>query len=221
MTERPSILYALARSIILPIYSIFVKTIIEGEHFLPTTGPVIIAGNHISFIDPVAMGYLGRRRKRQIHFLAKDSLFKNPILGWFFKACRQIPVERETERAADSLIHAQHSLEHGHAVGIYPESTMPVAQDYKDMTQLPIKSGALRMSSKTRAPIVVVGSWGAQDTWRKGKLPKPRFRRRHVLVVLPGFVVDENPDMENAKHELASKMMDATEKAKKKLGEIR
>lgn len=214
MRRRPSIVYFLAEHFILPFYWLFVRTVIEGEHFLPHEGPVVLVSNHISFIDPISLGYLGRRRKRQIHFLAKDSLFKNPLLGRFFRACRQIPVERGTERAADSLIHARESLEHGHVVGIFPESTMP-----EDLVQLPLKSGALRLAAETGAQIIVVGAWGAQDTWRKGKKPHPRFRMPHALVVLPPYEIPVDADIEHERDILADKMRDATSKARAKIGE--
>lgn len=213
MHKRTSIVYSLARLVILPIYFIFVKTIIEGEHFVPREGRVILVSNHISFIDPICLGYLGYRRKRQVHFLAKDSLFKFKILKWFFTAAGQIPVERGTERAADSLIHARASLENNSVVGIYPESTMP-----EDLIQLPIKSGALRLSQETGAPIVVVGTWGAHNTWRKGKKPRPRFRSTHAVVVLPPYKIEPEQNIDEAREVLAEKMAEATLKAKRKLG---
>lgn len=213
MSKKPLLLYFVARSIILPFYVLLIKTKIEGEHFIPKKGPLILASNHISFIDPLALGYLGRRRKRQIHFLAKDSMFKNPILRWFFLSCGQIPVQRNTEKAADALIHAEQALRAGQVVGIYPESTMP-----DDLVQLPIKSGTIRLSQKTGAPIVVVGTWGAQETWRKGRKPKPRFRRPHMMVVLPPYVVDPAEELEQARTFLANRMLESTKTAKMKLG---
>lgn len=212
MTKKTSIVYVLAREFILPFYALFVKTRIEGEHFLKKVGPVVLVSNHISFIDPLALGYLGRRRKRQIHFLAKASMFENPILRWFFLKCGQIPVERNTERAQDSLIHAKEALLDGRVVGIYPESTIS-----EDLELLPIKSGAVRLAIQTGAEIVVVGTWGAQDTWRKGKKPMPRFRRKHMMVVLPPYKVDQNTDVEIARDELANKMKQATSIAKEKI----
>lgn len=214
MRRRPSIVYFLAEHFILPFYWLVAKTTIEGEHFLPHDGSVILVSNHISFIDPISLGYLGRRRKRQIHFLAKDSLFKNPILGKFFRACGQIPVERGTERAADSLIHARESLASGHVVGIFPESTMP-----EDLVQLPLKSGALRLAAETGAPLIVVGAWGAHDTWRKGKLPSLRLRRPHALIVLRAYSIAADADIEREREILADKMRDATSKARAKIGE--
>ena len=219
MSRKPSLTYSVATFLGLALYLPFVSTRIEGEHFIPLEGPAILVSNHISFIDPIRVGYLGRRRKRQVHFLAKHGLFKNPISRWFFTACGQIPVERETSRAGDSLLFAAEALKDGRLVGIFPEGTMPDADNFMDQVQLPIKSGALRLAQKTGAPIIVVGAWGAQDTWRKGSSPKLRFRRKHCLVVLPGYYLDPEINLEVAKEELAQKMISATSIARKKLGD--
>lgn len=196
----------------MPIYSLFVKTKIEGEHFLPKEGPAIIVSNHISFIDPFAIGYLCRRRRRQIHFLAKRELFSIPFVGWFIKTCGQIPVERHTSKASESLINAEYALKDSRLVGIYPESTMP-----EDLVQLPIKTGAVRLAIKTGVPIIVVGTWGAQDFWRKNKFPKPRFRQSHWVIVTKPYTLLEGADVEESREQLAEKMRVATSIAKEKV----
>lgn len=213
MPSNHSIVYSLASWIALPPYVLTVKTIIEGEHFVPREGPVILVSNHISFIDPLSLGYLGRRRHRQIHFLAKDGLFNNRIFGAFLRACGQIPVARGTQKASESLNSARQSLKKGHVVGIYPEATMP-----DDLVQLPIKSGALRLAQETGAPIVVVGTWGAHEVWRKGYRPRLRFRHRHAMVVLPSYIVNPDADIETARVDLADKMKKATQQAQQLKG---
>ena len=212
MQNYSSIVHRIARTILLPIYSLFVSTKIEGEHFIPTKGPAILVSNHISFVDPFALGYLGRRRKRQIHFLAKSEIFKVPFVGCFLKACGQIPVERGTKRASESLQSAELALADSRLVGIYPESTMP-----EDLVQLPIKSGAVRLAQQSGAPIIVVGAWGAHDLWRKGKFPKPRIRKKHWLIATKPYFIDKDIDVENARTELAQRMKASTLKAKEKL----
>lgn len=213
MSRNHSIVYSLASWVALPFYSFFVKTVIEGEHFIPKDGPVVIASNHISFLDPLALGYLLRRRKRQIHFLAKEDLFKNPLLAKFFLACGQIPVARGAHNASEALVHAHRSLEKGHCVAIYPEGTMP-----NDLVQLPIKSGAIRLAQESGAPLVVVGSWGAHEIWRKGMRPRLRFRHKHVLVVQPPVQIDSDEDVESYKETLAEKMRAATTHAQSLYG---
>ncbi|MFN8015493.1 MAG: lysophospholipid acyltransferase family protein [Acidimicrobiia bacterium] len=212
MSNKHSLLYKFSSSILLSLYLLLTRNKIEGEHFLPKSGPVILVSNHISFIDPFALGYLARRRKRQIHFLAKSELFKNKILRKYFLACGQIPVNRQSENAKDALIYARQSLENGHVVGIFPEGTMPL-----DLVQLPIKTGAIRLAQDTGAPIVVVGAFGAHDIWRKGHKPKLKFRAKHYMVLLPEYFVSKDASIETEKVVLAEKMLDATAKAKSKL----
>ncbi|HMS24331.1 MAG TPA: lysophospholipid acyltransferase family protein [Acidimicrobiia bacterium] len=213
MSRRFSIVYSLASAVALPLYSLVARTHIEGEHFVPSKGGAILASNHISFVDPLSLGCLVHRRKRQVHFLAKDSLFKNPILRWFFTSAGAIPVARNTVQAADSLIHAQAALQRGHLVAIYPEATMSA-----DLVQLPIKSGALRLAVQASVPIVVVGVWGSQDIWRKGHRPHFRFRRPLAMVVLPPYTLAADEDIDKGREVLAEKMLHATALAKAKLG---
>jgi len=207
------ILYWVTAYILRPIYFLFVKTKIEGEHFLPKKGAVIIVSNHISYADPLALAYLGFRRKRVIHFLAKDTLFKNKVLGTYLRLCGQIPVARESATAADSLFMAKKYIELEHCVAIYPEGTIP-----KDLIQLPIKSGALRLAQETNTPIIVIGSWGAHNLYRKDEGFKLKLRVRHDMVVTPPYKVEPNISIDEARKQLSEKMLNATEEAKRKRG---
>ncbi|MBP9116251.1 MAG: 1-acyl-sn-glycerol-3-phosphate acyltransferase [Acidimicrobiia bacterium] len=214
MKNKKSIMYSICSYLILPIYKVLVKEIIEGEHFIPTQEPVIIISNHISFIDPLNMAYLLKRRKRQVSFLAKDSLFENLILRWFLNHCQQIPVSRDSDRSKDSLLLAEEALAKGKCVGIYPEATI------SDLTKLlPLKSGALRLAQKSGVEIIVIGTYGAHKIWTKGSRVKFRFRTKNSIVVSKGFKVSKDQDIEQARKDLYIKMTDLVLKAKQKLGD--
>lgn len=158
----------------------------RGSEHLPTTGAAIIASNHISELDPLLLGEYIIWNGRWPHFLAKATLFRNPILLPILKATRQIPVHRGTARAADALGEAQRVLESGGVVIIYPEGTITA-----DPLEWPMAahSGAVRLSMATGAPIIPVGQWGANfalPPWGT-RLWQPK---RHAVCLVAGPAVD-------------------------------
>lgn len=212
MKRSKSNLYSFTACVMLSIYSIFVNTKIEGEHFLPKTGSIILVSNHISFLDPIALGYLANRRKRQISFLAKDSLFKNKIVGYYLRRCQQIPVSRGTDKAKDSLFHAEKALRLEKCIGVYPEATISTTKEL-----LPIKSGVIRLAQLSGAEVIVVGTSGAQNIWTKGSKPKFKIRTKHYMVVSRGFKIPENKDIDEAREELQILMDKLAKEAQRKL----
>lgn len=213
MKSENSIIYKMAACIAMPIYSLLIKQSSEGEHFIPTSGPVILVSNHISFLDPLAIGFLAKRRKRQVSFLAKDSLFKNPVLRWFFTKCHQIPVYRGTDKAKDSLLAAADAIKEGACICFYPEATISSTTEL-----LPLKSGALRLAQNSGVEIVVVGTYGAHRIWTKGSGLRLKFRTRHTIIVSKAYKVEPDKDLELAKTELAQKMTELVNIAKQRQG---
>jgi 1-acyl-sn-glycerol-3-phosphate acyltransferase len=144
------------------------RTSITGKHNVPTGGPVIFAGNHISFLDgPVMFG----ASPRPMHILVKQEMFKG-ALGRILHASGQLPVDRSGDRAA--LLLSKHMLDAGRCVGILPEGTRGsgAATD--------INNGVAWLALNSGAPVVPVAILG---TRRGGEhldsVPKPG-RRFHV-----------------------------------------
>lgn len=148
---------------------------LEGEHHLPEGG-YVLAVNHISQLDPVLMG-VALADDREVHALAKASLFSVPVIGKVLTRMGHIPVSRGTRDASQSLAVAVRSLEAGKVVGIYPEGTIP--QDYEVGV---FKTGAARLALEAGVPVIPVGQYGAQHllpikfSW--SKLLKAFFGRR-------------------------------------------
>lgn len=136
----------------------------EGLSNIPQEGGVIIAPNHISNIDPVLLG-VQLAKRRQIHALAKESLFRAPIIGKVLTKMGHVPVHRSSGTAALSLDEAEKMLKAGGAVAIYPEGTIP-----KDAGgELgAFKSGVARLADRAGFPVVPVGQWGAQSVLPTG-----------------------------------------------------
>ena len=92
--RRPSMFWVLA-SLILPLWSCMVRYRFTPDSKLPATGPFIMSPNHYSEIDPIAMGAAIWHLGRLPRFMAKESLFRVPVLGWLLRSSGQIPVRRE------------------------------------------------------------------------------------------------------------------------------
>ena len=119
-------LYLIARFILRPLFRLAFRPTITGRENVPATGPFIIASNHLSFIDSMAIPLMAPRR---VGYLAKSEYFTGSgIRGWLsrtlFTALGALPVERETHRAAQlALDTAMTVLRAGGGFGIYPEGT--------------------------------------------------------------------------------------------------
>jgi 1-acyl-sn-glycerol-3-phosphate acyltransferase len=119
------VLYLIARFVLRPMFLILRPTI-TGRENVPATGPFIIASNHLSFIDSMAIPLMAPRR---VGYLAKAEYFTGTgVRGWLtrtlFTALGALPVERQTHRAAqEALDTAMSVLKAGGGFGIYPEGT--------------------------------------------------------------------------------------------------
>jgi 1-acyl-sn-glycerol-3-phosphate acyltransferase len=120
------VLYAAMRFVIAPLARLVYRPIIEGRDNVPKHGAVIIASNHLSFIDSVVIPIVA---PRPVVFIAKKEYWtgtgvRGALTRAWFTAMRSIPVERGTHRAAQaSLDAALQLLKDGQAFGIYPEGT--------------------------------------------------------------------------------------------------
>ncbi|HNP15680.1 MAG TPA: lysophospholipid acyltransferase family protein, partial [Terrimesophilobacter sp.] len=95
----------------------------QGEH-LPPTGPVIVAPNHYSEIDPLVIGLTIWKLGRAPRYLGKASLFTIPVFGALLRKSGQIPVERAGSRGSDPLAAANQLVKDNSVVVVYPEGTL-------------------------------------------------------------------------------------------------
>ena len=84
------------KALLYPPMHLGVRWTIDGLEHIPATGAVILASNHTSYLDPLALAYLGLQRKRRTRFLAKEELFAKTGLGGILRGAHQIPVQRGT-----------------------------------------------------------------------------------------------------------------------------
>ena len=150
--------YVIARFVIRPLLWVLLRPRVTGRENVPRTGPVIIASNHLSFIDSLVIPTLAPRRVR---LLAKAEYFTGTgISGWFtrtvFTALGAYPVERETHRAAQAALDtALKVLEADEAFGLYPEGTRS-----KDGRLARGKTGVAWLALTADCPVVPVAVLG-------------------------------------------------------------
>jgi 1-acyl-sn-glycerol-3-phosphate acyltransferase len=151
---------------------------VEGLEHIPASGPVILAINHISNLDPVVAGawITPALRRRRIHWLGKRELFDWPVFGWLAAHGGVHPVNRD---AADveAFRLATRILEQGYVLLAFPEGTRSPTGELQEA-----KDGLAMLALRTGAAIVPIGVNNSDAVWRKGqKLPLP-FPRRTVTV---------------------------------------
>ncbi len=174
------VVYPVARSVLLPPLRYGLRWTIEGSEHIPTHGPVILASNHVSYLDPLALAFVADRRGRRVRYLAKKELFDVPVLGLLLRAARQIPVERGKADAANALAAAVDALGRAECVAVFPEGT--ISEDLEPMRG---KSGTARLAQQSGAPVVPVGLWGTHRLLTKGRKPHWKWGVAEVAVVGP------------------------------------
>ena len=162
---------------------------IRGEQHLPTSGPAIVACNHIGFLDFALVGHVAGHRRRLVRFMAKQSTFDNPISGPPMRAMRHIPVDRSC--GAPAARQARDELRAGELVGIFPEATISRAWTLK-----PFKRGASTLAVSEQVPIVPVVVWGGHRVLTVDG--RWSLRRGKAITVLIGEQIRPAPDAEVA-----------------------
>ena len=130
-------------------------------------GPIIIVSNHAGYADGVLLALACRRMGRSVRLLATGGVFTAPILGRLVERVGFIRVDRGSTSAASALDRAAEALAAGEAVGIFPEG-----RTTRDPHHWPerAKTGAVRLSLRTDAPIVPVAMVGSHRIAARGKL---------------------------------------------------
>ncbi|MDQ4107537.1 MAG: 1-acyl-sn-glycerol-3-phosphate acyltransferase [Actinomycetota bacterium] len=180
---------------------------LSQEHLdrIPSTGPAIIACNHISYLDPLTNGDAIARAGRRPRFLAKEDLFRIPIVGRALRGTGQIPVSRGT-RDRSSLDRAVAALGRGEAIVVYPEGTVTKREDGLPMEG---KTGVVRLALASGVPIIPMASWGSQAVWQKSGKGSLKFGRPIWTTVGQPVDLPVTPDGEQAAlRELTAQVMD-------------
>jgi glycerol-3-phosphate dehydrogenase (NAD(P)+) len=158
------VLYRVARLVLVPTFLVYFRLRRLSAEHLPRSGPLLLAANHRSFLDPFVIGTLTHR---PVYYVAKRELFANPWQAWLLSALGAFPIDRG-RGDEDAIATAREILARGDCVVIFPEGTRvrcgPLGAP---------RRGVGRLALETRAPVVPVAVVGTEDV-RRGWRVRPR-----------------------------------------------
>ncbi|NIK67691.1 MULTISPECIES: lysophospholipid acyltransferase family protein [unclassified Paenibacillus] len=148
-------LYGIFRAVFNVLYGLLFRLEVRGLENIPKEGSVILCSNHISLLDPPAVGI---RVPRKVHYMAKDELFKIPVFGSLIRAWGAFPVKRGVGK--DAIRAALNLLGEGKVMGIFPEGT-------RNSDGAAAKKGAAMIAYRSGAAIIPVAVVGHYKLFRK------------------------------------------------------
>jgi len=181
-----SFAFMLVAMVLAPILRLMFTIKTSGKENLPQGGYILV-GNHLSYLDPFSFAYsVYIHMKRVPHYLAKESIFRIPIIGKILPKVGQIPVYRGGKSNEEPLRAAKEFLKAGQVVVVFPEGTLT-----RDPDQWPMrgKAGAIRLAVELGLPIVPCGQWGVEKVlgnYSKKFRPNP-FHVVRVKIGKPMF----------------------------------
>ncbi|MFE1747313.1 lysophospholipid acyltransferase family protein [Coleofasciculus sp. H7-2] len=160
------VLYHLFKwSVVSPVLHVYLRGRIYGSEQVPPIGPLIVVSNHASDFDPPILACCVRR---PVAYMAKEELFRVPVLKQAIKLYGAYPVKRgSADRSA--IRSALSLLEEGWAVGVFLQGTRTPDARISDP-----KLGAALIAAKAKVPLLPVSLWGTEAIFEKGSLvPRP------------------------------------------------
>ena len=149
---------------------LFFPVRVQGRENIPQKGAFLLACNHVSYLDPMVMGIVTGRR---LSYMAKDDLFKRPVLGYILKSLGTFPVKRNTADKR-AIRESLDRLKKGLPLLLFPEGTRHGAQGEKK-----IEAGVGFLALKANVPVVPVFIQGSDKVLPPGA---KCFRRNRVFV---------------------------------------
>ncbi len=163
---------SLIKAVLGPVLRLMFRPRVEGAENIPGTGPVILAGNHLTFIDSMVLPLVC---SRPVYFIGKDEYVtgkgvKGRLMAWFFTGVGMVPVDRDGANGGVAALNTgRRLLEQGKIFGIYPEGTRsPDGRLYRG------RPGIARLTLMTGAPVVPFAVIGTDKLQPGGSgLPRP------------------------------------------------
>jgi len=159
------VLYAILKPIVVVLMRLYFRVEARGAEHVPPAGPVLLVANHASLLDPPLVGGMSRR---PLCFMAKEELFRVPILGWLIRHLNARPVRRDNADPR-ALKDALRVLQAGEALLVFPEGTRSA-----DGSVGEAKPGAGLLAVASGAAVVPVYIRGSGHALPRGRLwPRP------------------------------------------------
>lgn len=171
-----------------------------GDEHIPVHGGAVLASNHISYLDFALIGTPAAPKDRFIRFMAKKEIFDNKLAGPLMRGMKHISVDRE--KGSTSLVAAMRALRAGELVGIFPEATISLSWEVKEL-----KSGAVRLAQGAGVPIIPVALWGSHRILTKAH--KPNLKRKKIPVFIAygePYYVSKDADVLQEEEKLRQKI---------------
>lgn len=184
------------------------RFVLTGTEHVPRKGGVLLAVNHISYVDFIYGGLAANPSGRLVRFMAKREIFDNAVGGPVMRSMHHIEVDRDDGGA--SYDRAVEYLRDGEAVGIFPEATISRALVLKEF-----KTGAVRIAAEAGVPVVPVILWGTHRMMTKDH-PRDFSRGKTIAIRVgePLHPTGEDPVAETAElHAVMSALLDETIRA--------
>jgi len=175
--SRPSAFWPVA-AVAVPLIGWFARVEVTGGEHLPPEGAYVLAPNHYSEFDPLVVAVATWRLGRAPRFMAKESLFRVPVLGFLLRSLGMVPVARASSASAakQTLVQSQSLAADGRGVIVYPEGSLTREPGMWPMRG---KTGAARLALLGDLPVIPVATWGVQQIMpRYGRLRLWPPRRR-------------------------------------------
>ena len=168
--------YGFLRMFLSPFLRPLLNAKMTGLHHIPRNGPVILAANHLSHVDPI---FVIASARRTTHYLAKDGHFKNAVMRFAMRATGQIETKRD-EGGEGALSSAADVLDSGQALGIFPEGTRSKRTEQPYL--LPGKTGIARLAASYPDTVVVpMALTGTRNMMKPQDHKAPRLWRPIAL----------------------------------------
>lgn len=184
---------------------------VTGIEHVPAEGGAVLAITHFGYLDFALtewIVWLGNRRR--VRFMAKESAFANPFVGWLLRGMRHIPVDMKAGAAAfDKAVDA---LKAGELVGVFPEAGVNASFTVREL-----KTGAMRMAQQAGVPVIPVAVWGGHRILTKNHKPKLKDAYKvDVSVAFAEAIVPEPHDdprtLTNRLHDTLQQMVDTLQR---------
>ena len=162
LTASRRLLWIVARAIVRITFVLAFRVRVFGQLNVPRRGGVLIVSNHQSYLDPVLLS-LGF--ERSVSFMARRTLFRNPVFGGLISALNAFPV---TVGGLDTVAmrEAVQRLQNGACLVVFPEGTRS-----RDGKVAPLRPGILAIAERANVPIVPAMIQGAFEAWPRGSMP--------------------------------------------------
>jgi 1-acyl-sn-glycerol-3-phosphate acyltransferase len=165
-------------------------------------GGAILAINHVSYLDFALAGTAALPMKRYVRFMAKKELFDNKLAGPLLRGMHHISVDRAN--GSGSFVAALRALRDGEIIGIFPEGTISVSFEVKEL-----KTGVIRLAQGANVPVIPTIIWGSQRIWTK-KVRRNLRRNNFPISVTFGepLTFKKGDDVEAGEAQLRSIMLE-------------